>query len=201
MKLWMRKFLVALITVATLGMYTPAYLLDVEAEDKNDNFSESGDNNANAVVKVREAQEASLPIEENRFSETYLINDMTEKAKEQTMMKFGPRMQEQVEDEFDHFILPTIETVLESIIKQAGEDSKYLRMTETPAKGYGERIFHVYNEESKEDIARFHIRRDNRPQEGYYFNFHYHLSNDGFRTHHQIGEIYWDKNTPPKWMA
>ncbi|WP_310794657.1 YpjP family protein, partial [Bacillus safensis] len=24
---------------------------------------------------------------------------------------------------------------------------------------------------------------------------------DGFQTHHELGNIYWDKNTPPSWMS
>ncbi|MFD1851920.1 YpjP family protein [Oceanobacillus bengalensis] len=198
MKLWMRKILVALITVATLGMYTPVALLEVDADNSKDSLSE-------ADLQNREATKAEVtvdtPISQNVNNKAYFIDTICEKAKTQTLMKFGPRIADRVEDEFAETILPTIENVIETLVDQAGDEYIYYGITEQPAKGYGERIFHVYDYRTQDDIARFHVRRDNRPLEGYYFNFHYHLSNDGFKEHHQIGEIFWAKNTPPKWMA
>lgn len=198
MKLWMRKIAVVFITILTLGMYTPTTLLEVDADESNDSVS--------SKVGVNEAVSDSMEAKQIDFdiahSKDYVINKLTEKAKEKTIIKFGPKIASQVEDEFTAVILPNIEAVLHTIVEENAEtDYTYFAITEQPAKGYGERIFNVYDHQKEENVATFHVRRDNRPLEGHYFNFHYHLNSEGFKEHHDIGEIYWDKNTPPKWMA
>ncbi len=187
MNLWMRKIAVALIAIVTFGLYTPTYLI---ADEDN-----------NEVVSPKENDSSAIPTEIRTEveEETDVISSLTEKAKEQSFVKFGPKISQKVENEFTHIILPKMELALETIL--AKEDASYLSITEQPSHGYGERIFNVYNELTKEDIAKFHVRRDNRPQDGYWFNFHYHLKDDNFEVHHLLGEIYWDKNTPPKWMS
>ncbi|MBS3679011.1 YpjP family protein [Ornithinibacillus massiliensis] len=187
MNLWMRKIAVALIAIVTFGLYTPTYLI---ADEDN-----------NEVVRPKENDGSAIPTEIRTEieEETDVISSLTEKAKEQSFVKFGPKISQKVEDEFTQIILPKMEQALETIL--ANEDASYLSITEQPSQGYGERIFNVYNELTKEDVAKFHVRRDNRPQDGYWFNFHYHLKDDNFEAHHLLGEIYWDKNTPPKWMS
>jgi hypothetical protein len=76
-----------------------------------------------------------------------------------------------------------------------------LKVTETPGGGLSEKIFHITNSKANEDVIRFHVRRDHPPQQGYWFNFHYHTHHDNFQAHHELGSIYWNKNTPPKWMT
>lgn len=199
MKLWMKKIIVALVAIATLGMYTPTALL--ETEDTGNNHTPKTDV-GQADVKINDQ---SLEDYETYAQETEApdyLKELQHQAKVQSFLKFGPRIKEQVEDEFTAVILPKMETVLEELANDAGEEAvRYLGITEKPSQGYGERIFHVTDFRTDEDVVRFHVRRDNRPLDGHYFNFHYHLSKDGFKEHHTIGEIYWDKNTPPKWMA
>jgi hypothetical protein len=185
MNLWMRKIAVALIAILTLGLYTPTYLI---ADEEN-----------NEVISPKENDTHDLAVKFHSTDETVGISSLTEKAREQSLAKFGPRISEKVENEFNQVILPNIEQALESIL--VNEEVTYISITEQPSKGFGERIFNVYNELTNEDIAKFHVRRDNRPLEGYWFNFHYHLKEDNFEAHHTLGEIYWDKNTPPKWMS
>ncbi|GAB3049618.1 YpjP family protein [Virgibacillus ainsalahensis] len=198
MKLWMRKAAVALITIMTLGLYTPTAFLPTEAEESNEpeNTNEGVSNTVEAVET-----DASIAVElEN--DEADAISTITEKAKKQTLLKLGPKIANQVEDEFSAVILPKMEQVLKTIMSEAGEDEvAFYEISEDPSPGVGERIFNIYDYRSEEKIAKFHVRRDNRPMEGYWFNFHYHLSDDNFAEHHEIGEIYWDKNIPPKWMA
>ncbi|RDW15750.1 hypothetical protein CWR48_18615 [Oceanobacillus arenosus] len=204
MKLWMRKIIVALVTVATLGIYIPTELLQVDADESKDGIASEADETAStSIAEVREEAEVDDAINTDYLHDSdYYFHNLIEKAKDQTITKFGPKIAEQVEDDFTAFILPNIELALQSIVADVDEDvSRYYAITEQPSKGYGEKIFHVYDNLNEQDIARFHVRRDNRPLEGHYFNFHYHLSEDGFKEHHEIGEIYWDKNTPPKWMA
>jgi len=191
MKRWLNKMLVIFVTIITLGFYVPADLLEVDAENNKNNIPKSNVDD--------ESSEDSLPGE--ALTKDEALSVLSEQAKEQTLKKFGPRITPQVEDEFYSRILPNIEIALNELIEKTEGDYRSLSITEEPAKGYGERIFHVYNEETGQDIALFHVRRDNRPLEGYYFNFHYHIKDDEFKEHHTIGEIYWDKNTPPKWMS
>ncbi|WP_249869535.1 YpjP family protein [Oceanobacillus saliphilus] len=202
MKFWMRKIAVVLITIATLGIYTPTALLEMNTDESEDTFSSNADVNE-TVSESSEAEQIDFNIaHEEIASRDYVVNQLTEKAKEQTITKFGPKIADRVEDEFTSIILPNIESVLQTIVEEnASDDYTYFAITEEPAKGYGERIFNVYDNKKDEDVAKFHVRRDNRPLEGYYFNFHYHLSNDGFKEHYNLGEIFWEKNTPPKWMA
>ncbi|MBY7145056.1 YpjP family protein [Virgibacillus sp. NKC19-3] len=199
MKRWMRKIAVVLITIVTLGMYTPPSLLTTDAED-NKALTNIDDGISDATLETETIDDIDVTLEP--YSEDYFIRSLTAKAKEQTLTKLGPKIANQVEDEFYAVILPKMEEVLETILLDAGEDTlAYYDITEQPASGDGERIFNIYNYSAQKDVAKFHVRRDNRPLEGYWFNFHYHLDHDKFAQHHEIGEIYWDKNMPPKWMA
>jgi hypothetical protein len=190
MNRWMRKIAVALIAVLTFGLYTPTYLIADENNHNKEFISPEGSEQGNVAI---------LPNEQEAPEETNPISTLTEKAKQQSLKKFGPKISEKVEDEFMEVILPNIELALKSIVKE--DEAAYISITEQPTNGYGERIFNLHNERTNEDIAKFHVRRDNRPHDGFWFNFHYHLKEDNFEQHHMLGEIYYDKNTPPKWMA
>ncbi|SDJ82965.1 YpjP family protein [Sediminibacillus albus] len=205
MKLWMKKISVILITFMTLGMYIPPTYLDAIAAEKDEIVSSKTGLPEEAAVSfldVNESEPAKDEIDHAHASSDALIEMMTDQAREQTVVKLGPKIYNQVEDEFATNILPTMEIVLNDILADAGEEKiPYYVITEAPSRGYGERIFNIHDYQTKQDVARFHVRRDNRPGEGYWFNFHYHLNKDRFEEHHTIGEIYWDKNTPPKWMS
>lgn len=199
MKLWMKKIAVALITIATLGMYTPTALLEIDADDNKNDFSSKADYNQETLTSTEQAiEDYNAAIYEE---ETDYLTQLQEQAKVQSLLKFGPRIADQVGNEFTTVIFPHMEAVIEDLFAEAGEEAPYYGITENPAKGYGERIFNVTDLRTGDDLAKFHVRRDNRPLDGHYFNFHYHLSKDGFKEHHDLGDIYWDKNTPPKWMA
>ncbi|MFC2949109.1 YpjP family protein [Virgibacillus sediminis] len=198
MKPWMRKALVAMITVMTLGMYTPPAHLTAETENEGHGANTKLDAGRE---ETRSTGAGELEVTLGFDSEDYL-KTLTEKAKEQTMYKLGPRILPQVEDEFTAVIFPKMEEAVEQLVMESGDAAPiYFSITEDPSSGTGERIFNIHDSRQGKDIAKFHVRRDNRPWEGYWFNFHYHLSTDGFEEHYDIGEIYWDKNMPPKWMA
>ncbi|WP_407271554.1 YpjP family protein [Radiobacillus sp. PE A8.2] len=199
MQHWMKKIFVVLITILTLGAYVPPIYLDANADTETDEVAPASSNDVAPESAIEEKHDDSNDAPE---SEDDMVRAITDQAKAQTFAKLGPRIVNQVEDEFMTKILPSIEEVVNQVLVEAGEESlPYYGITEKPSSGYGEKIFDIYDARTNKDIVRFHVRRDNRPQEGYWFNFHYHLSNDGFEKHHQIGEVYWDKNTPPKWMA
>ncbi|WP_226036878.1 YpjP family protein [Aquibacillus saliphilus] len=201
MKLWIKKISVVLITFMTLGVYIPPTYLNATTE--NDEFVSAKANfNDDSFIPVAKSQLEDEEVLEELDTSEYLIDLITEQAKVQTFSKLGPRIMPQIEDDFSTIILPQMEEVIRTVIAEADEDeSQFYGISEQPTAGYGEKIFHLYNYRTNMDIARFHVRRDNRPGEGYWFNFHYHLSSDGFEKHNSIGEIYWSKDTPPKWMA
>ncbi|WP_152657028.1 YpjP family protein [Oceanobacillus sp. CFH 90083] len=195
MKLWWRRIAVIFITILTLGIYTPTNLLEIDADKQEDSsVSSSPDIEVTSVLKE---PTSSYIVKDAR--EAYLEH-LHEEAKELSLEKFGPRIAEKLENEFTAVILPQIEAVLNDFVGHS-QDYKDIAITEKPSSGYGERIFNISNHSTNETLAKFHVRRENRPLEGYYFNFHYHLKEDGFQKHYKIGDIYWDKNTPPKWMA
>ncbi|WP_080872149.1 YpjP family protein [Oceanobacillus timonensis] len=195
MKLWWRRIAVVFITILTLGIYSPTNLLEVDADKRSDNsVSSSSDIDTASVIK--EATQSYI-VEDARAS---YLKHLQKEAKVLSLEKFGPKITDKVEDEFAAAILPQMETMLVDLVEHS-EAYNDIAITEKPSKGYGERMFNVSNNRSGETLVKFHVRRENRPLEGHYFHFHYHLSEDGFQKHHPIGDIYWDRNTPPKWMT
>ena len=195
----MRKLLHKLTTifaaVMMVGLYVPPTTPNPEASDDKEPD----------LIKPAYADNGFVPVleeETEQAEDNSPVGILAEKAREMTMYKLGPKITSKVEDELLEVILPHMEEIIQQITLQADEDLvPYFEITENPSTGDGERIFNLYNRHTKEDIAKFHVRRDKRPLEGYWFNFHYHLNTDQFETHYPIGEIYWDKNTPPKWMV
>jgi hypothetical protein len=192
----MRKTFVIFMAIFTLGIYVPPISPNADAAGQKD-VASNPNNNESAIEVVEIRQERSDSTKEIDYAAV-----LAERAQVQTMIKLGSRIMPQIEDEFTNIILPTIEEVITTVVAQAEEDAvPYYAITEHPPSGLGERIFNVYDERNKENIAKFHVRREKRPLEGYWFNFHYHLNDDDFVRHHQIGDVYWDKNIPPRWMT
>ncbi|MEC3883270.1 hypothetical protein GLW00_04525 [Halobacillus litoralis] len=201
MKPLMRKVFVVLISVMTLGLYVPPMQIDTDAADKKELSADRHVQETPHSTKTEELHIAppssAAPLTTDDWIET-----ITEQAKTQTLTKMGPRIIEKVDEDMTTTILPKIEEVMGEILTSADENEvPYYEITEDPSPGYGERIFNIHNKHTDEEVARFHVRRDKRPGEGYWFNFHYHLQEDNFMKHHELGEIYWEKNTPPKWMS
>ncbi|WP_112182788.1 MULTISPECIES: YpjP family protein [Paraliobacillus] len=198
--IWLKKIFVVLVSIMTLGMYVPPVQLHTNTEASNKEIESSKDDSLvdNGSVFIDETTE----IVDAFIPDTDPISSLTEQAKAQAFLKLGPKISNRIEANFTSEILPGIEEVVATILQDVGSDEvPYIKVSEAQYAGYGEKIFDLYDERTKQDIARFHVRRDNRPQEGYWFNFHYHTEQDGYETHHTIGEVYWSKDTPPKWMA
>lgn len=116
--------------------------------------------------------------------------------------KFGPVISEKIGGKYQAEIVPKMVQAIDGITANLDRDSlRHLDIFNEPAPGSGERLFHVMNTESNRELVRFHVRRDSPPQEGYWFNFHYHLPQDQFQAHYDLGKIYWHKNMPPQWQA
>lgn len=199
MRQWLRKSLIIIVSILTFGTVTPSHALWSNEQDvaRSQLRGPSHDQSTN-----QSTVEANLPTVEEKIGKEQFINEMTTKAERQSMIKFGPKISNVIENEFREVILPNMESAIQMTAAQFPEEAlANLGITETPSGGVGEKIFHIYNQETNQDIIRFHVRRDKPPLEGYTFNFHYHTHHDQFQTHYTLGTIYWDKNTPPKWKA
>ncbi|MFK9093369.1 YpjP family protein [Bacillus salipaludis] len=196
MNKWLRKSLFVMVSILTFGLVTPTQLMNTVNAEKlqdRDAFEASVENNYNKTNSF---------IEESEFNREQFMEELINQAEIQSYQKFGSRIKPMIENEFREFILPNIEKALEETASQFPEDDiKNLTITEQPGAGHSEKIFNIKNGETGKDILRFHVRRDNPPKAGYWFNFHYHTYHDDFQSHHELGSIYWDKNTPPKWMS
>ncbi|MDM5188457.1 YpjP family protein [Bacillus sp. DX4.1] len=188
---WFKKTLVTLITVFTFGLVTPpSILLDNAKADK--------------PTRQQNLEQTSYTYEDK--NEELTANDFLtyamQEAERQSMQKFGTKIGPVIEDEFKDIILPKIEEAIEELATDVPEGSlQSLAISQRPAGGNNEKIFHVYDTKTGSDLLRFHVRRDHPPQDGYYFNFHYHRYDDGYTGHHELGNIYWNTNMPPQWLS
>lgn len=198
---WMKKAFVALVTTLTFGMVTPFQTIQAENNSidhpEKNGFIGSETNTEKENLKFT----YGTPIKEPVLSpQEYFVKQAIQIGEEQSWKKFGDKIGPVIEDEFQQIILPKIERTITEVSKQfKDEDFAQLAISEGNGKGLSEKIFHIYNEKTDKDVIRFHVRRDLRPLEGYWFNFHYHTYHDDFQTHYELGDIFWDKNTPPKW--
>ncbi|NEX07895.1 hypothetical protein CW367_04865 [Bacillus subtilis] len=179
MKLWMRKTLVVLFTIVTFGLVSPPAAL---------------------MADKPSGQPSSL--EQNDYTAFYDEHDLYDDESDDRQ-KFGSRIAPVIEDDYRKEILPKIENVISDYLATLQDDEAYqdVVISSMPSAGKTEKIFNVYNRTTGEDLLRFHVRRDHPPHDGYWFNFHYHTAEDGFQSHHELGSIYWDRNTPPNWMS
>lgn len=187
-------------TILTFGLVTPPQIIITEAKSNN-------------PVKADEIEEhRQTKLDSGSFTNDYIANSTydkedfmfyaIQKAEEQSVRKFGPIIEKSIGDEFREVVLPKMEEVIMTLSNQLEEEQlQYLVISNKPTGGTSEKIFHIYDSRSGQDIIRFHVRRDHPPLEGYYFNFHYHTYLDQFQSHHELGCIYWAKDTPPNWQV
>lgn len=191
MKKWFQKTIIITVALLTFGLISPNHLIwEQLLDNKGQMKSISSDANASEFkqVSILDTPDPSESI--------------TIAAREQAYIKFGNRIGPVIQDEFDDIIFPRIQEAIDATIAKVDDDKVVnLSITEQPSGEYYEKIFHIYNENTKRDLIRFHVRTDKKPQDGYFFNFHYHLAEDKFTKHYTLGEIFWSKNTPPKWLS
>lgn len=199
MSRWIRNSFIILVTLFTFGVVTPSQAALIY-DSSYDRTSAKKDHIEFLEQNEFLTQEESEVPYVNRKEE--FVKHMVKEAEFHSYEKFGTKIKPVIEDEFNVCILPNIQAVLAEIAEQyPEEDLNKLSITESPTGGNSEKIFHISNDFTKEDVIRFHVRRDHPPQQGYWFNFHYHTYHDDFQKHYELGAIYWDKNTPPKWMS
>ncbi len=208
----MKRGLVISSALLTFGLFVPTidFVRDVQAEEPQKTQGES--NEKPLIYQVNEESydlyatvlpaNAEQYIHRNVASADLLNNFIIKQASEQSLLKFGTVITEKISSSFETSILPRLDTVLrETTSTLSDSDWEQVRISNTPSAGLGEKIFHLYNEESGEDIFRFHVRRDQPPKQGYTFNFHYHTYLDSHEKHHTIGNIHWGKDMPPRWNS
>ncbi|NYF24736.1 YpjP family protein [Sporosarcina sp. JAI121] len=199
MKRWLQKTLIVAVALLTFGAISPNHEIWTSLQDK--------DISKHAVDPSR-SDDYSIGLADSLADES--SNDNSESieelfimsAKKLSYMKFGTKVGPVIADEFDNIIFPKIEEAIQMTLASSGDlDKRRLAISEKPAGDYSEKIFNVYDLQDRKDLIRFHVRTEKRPQDGYFYNFHYHTANDGFIAHHSIGDIYWAKDTPPKWLS
>lgn len=197
MKKWLQKGLMISVALLTFGVIAPDHEIWNQLENNEKvRAHEPSANDITAAIQLDDIFLEELPDPQVVLASIKLA------AKEQTFTKFGTRIAPVIGDDFEANILPKMEEAIDMAIARLDDDSiRSLTVSEKPAGQYSERIFHIKNEDTREDIIRFHVRTENRLDEGYFYNFHYHTNDDHFATHHDLGEIYWSKNTPPKWLS
>lgn len=143
---WLRKALVAAITVSTFGLVTPPASLLAAKEPPSDDAS-SPDWQHNPVGRADEA---------GSLTRAQFIEQTIEKAATQSHEKFGRKIAPVIEDEFRTVILPRIETVIAELAERYPEDElRYLAVSENPSGGQGERIFHLYRSDTGKICSAF----------------------------------------------
>ncbi|MFT8321035.1 MAG: YpjP family protein [Bacillus sp. (in: firmicutes)] len=192
---WIRKSLVVFVSILTFGLVSPT-----PSSLYNNNNNEKKPADESEVPFASDDLEIHTASVDQETDRDKFLSKMMQEAETQSYQKFGSKIKPVIEDEFRLVILPNMEKAIDEVTSIfPEEDLSLLTVTEFPSEGMAEKIFHIKNKDK--DIIRFHVRRDRPPQKGYWFNFHYHTYHDQFSAHYALGDIYWDKNTPPKWMS
>ena len=197
MKKWLYKSLVTSVALVTFGLISPNHEIWANFDEERNAKSFVGRNDDNLISSAYQLDDILLEQTPLPTLDTFV-----EAAKEQSYIKFGTRIGPVIEDEFETNIFPKIEEAISMTVERLGHESlSNLSITEKPSGEYSEKIFHIVDNDSKKDVIRFHVRTENRPFDGFYYNFHYHTFEDNYATHYTLGEIYWSKNQPPKWLS
>ncbi|MFS0687723.1 YpjP family protein [Sporosarcina sp. 179-K 8C2 HS] len=200
MKKHLQNFIIALVAVLTLGVISPSHEIWTTLQPKDD--TREADLPTSSKHDLRLGLEDSI-FESEPFEQPLSIEEaLFQPAKELAYLKFGSKIGPVIEDEFEEIIFPKIEEVIQRTVASTESfGNSMLSITEYPSGDYAEKMFHVSDKVLDKDLIRFHVRTEKRPQDGYFYNFHYHTAEDGFTVHHSLGDIYWSKNTPPKWLS
>lgn len=194
MKKWVQKSIVIMVAFLTFGLITPTHEIW-------DAFDQNPSNRA-AIGSASAAEPEVIDVTDIQQETIDYGSLLVDAAKEQSYIKFGTKIGPKISNEFDTIIFPKMEEAIAMTVARLDDASlASLTITEKPSGNYGEKIFNIASSQSGDDLIRFHVRTEKRPQEGYYYNFHYHSAEDDFMTHYNLGDIYWAKNTPPKWLS
>lgn len=214
---WMKKIFVTFAAALTFGTVAPnSHAPNDRSQSSKSNRLEKSPSEINVEAEAAKTdesketvnavpsswQEIAASVSNTDELKDQFVDYTVNHAEKQGFKKFGSVIGGQVGNEYRDEILPKVGQVMETIASKYDEDTlRNLKLSQSPSGGFGEKIFHIYDTRSGQDLVRFHVRRDHPPKDGYWFNFHYHLNSDQFQSHHDLGKIFWDKDTPPQWKA
>ena len=199
MKKWIQKSFIIAVALLTFGVITPAHDIWNGLQEKSGPKQSAGP--STQIADYDDYYIGLTKLQDEKQLES-LEDVFVTSARALSYEKFGTKIGPVIANEFDEVIFPKIDEAIRMTLSESDDlHKRRLAISERPAGNYSEKIFDVYDKDEKRDLIRFHVRTDKRPQDGYFFNFHYHIAEDGFTTHHTIGDIYWSKNTPPKWLS
>jgi hypothetical protein len=209
---WVKHLFLVASAIMTLGLLDfeePAQSLSLSSTAKSNNEPE---NCKSFVYKVNESDyelfHSVLPTSVTQYLHydedhaKLVAKQFASKAKDQSFKKFGSVIGERIGRDFEGSVLDSLEHALASLVINLPVDQQHLLdVTEQPSSGKGEKILHVFSKQTGEDMFRFHVRRDQPPKQGHWFNFHYHIASDNYEHHYPLASIYWGKDVPPSWKA
>lgn len=198
MKKWLQKSLMITVALLTFGLITPTHEIWDQLDQSKLKNTEVSPTPVSTSISY-ESNDTPQPVVEEPID---IRSSLMTSAKEQSYIKFGTRIAPKIEQDFNEYIYPKMQEAIDMTLARLDKQSVHmLAISEKPSGDYAEKIFNIYNQSTGQDILRFHVRTENRPFEGYYYNFHYHTEDDQFVTHYNLGDIYWSKDTPPKWLS
>ncbi|MFT8872478.1 MAG: YpjP family protein [Sporolactobacillus sp.] len=211
---FLRKSIIILVTVLTFGAIAPTFTPHVPATRSGLRGDVQNQNGTSAALQagVTESErlknvsrkKKTVSPEEPDGEQQLLAFSLyaSQEFAAQGLHKFGPRVGARIGDQYVNDIIPLLDhAIREASSGHDGAWVSHLAVTHCPAAGLGERIVHIYQKDSGKEVLKLHVRREHPPQEGYWFDFHYHTVIDNFQQHHSLKKIYWGKNTPPSWKA
>lgn len=198
MKKWLQQLMIISVAFVTLGVISPSHEI-WSTFHENEDVKESGhpQHSSKYAVHFDDPYFSKPDVSESSLTE----DDLVLGAHTLAFTKFGSKIGPVIENEFDDVIFPQIEQVIREKIGEHVQMNRKLAISEHPSGGTAEKIFNIKDVEADKNLLLFHVRTEKRPQDGYFFNFHYHLPEDDYQTHHTLGDVYWSKNTPPKWLS
>ncbi|MCK0472052.1 YpjP family protein [Halalkalibacter sp. APA_J-10(15)] len=209
----MKRSLILSSVLLSFGLATSVDLQQAIAAELNDKVDKTHDEaDEKLIYKIDqhdyELYTDVLPVRTDCYihrdvKSSLLLNDyIANQAIEQGLTKFGSAISDNIAKQYKSEIIPKFKEVISNTTKDfSTNDWLTLKWSTQPSRGLGEKIIHLYNGDSGRDILRFHVRRDQRPKQGYYFNFHYHTMVDNYESHNELGIVYWGKDMPPKWST
>ncbi|WP_100487389.1 YpjP family protein [Sporolactobacillus pectinivorans] len=210
---FIKKGLVALVAILTFGTVIPvfpAHYVDKQGDKESIQKEKTQDSPLRSYGSTSQEETQANPtvLWGRRFSadvsKETLISAFSSyallEAEQQGFHKFGTRVSEKIGNQYMQEIAPSFVSAIEEV-SNAHDESwiRTLAVTHSPSSGMGERILHVYQTGTGNEVLKLHVRRDHPPQDGYWFDFHYHTVSDGFQKHHELKKVFWGKNMPPKW--
>lgn len=209
---WVKHLFLVTSAIMTLGLVDFEASAQSLSHDSSAKSSNESGNNKSFVFEVDESDyelfHSVLPagvtqyIHYDEDTAKALAKRLAEQAKEQSYQKFGAVISDRIARDFEGSVLNPFEQVLAELLKNVPvEQQRHMGVTEQPSSGKGEKILHVFSNVTGEDLIRFHVRRDQPPKQGHWFNFHYHIPGDDYEHHYSLASIYWGKDVPPLWTA